>query len=116
LSAFLTHPFLLYASLIVIKSPDEDHAMPSTTKNAIKKNEQSIVDTKIPSFNLIRLPAVKRLTTLSVSQIYRRMEEKTFPKRVLLGPKTAVWLESEVLEWVSQKVADRDSETFRNVT
>lgn len=88
--------------------------MPSTTKNALNKNDQSLFSTTIPSFNLIRLPVVRRLTTLSVSQIYRRMDENTFPRRVLLGPKTAVWLESEILEWVAKRVSERDCELVKN--
>ncbi|HCF2589490.1 TPA: AlpA family phage regulatory protein [Pseudomonas aeruginosa] len=38
------------------------------------------------SAHFIKLPAVRSLTTLSTSEIYRRIAAGTFPKQVLLGP------------------------------
>ena len=90
--------------------------MPSNTNNTCNRNSQKLTDITVPTYNLIRLPQVRRLTTLSVSEIYRRMDAHTFPRRVLLGPKTAVWLESEILEWVAKRVSDRDCESVRKIT
>lgn len=33
-----------------------------------------------------------------------------FPKRIKLGPNSVGWLESEVNEWIEQKVAERDAQ------
>jgi prophage regulatory protein len=54
----------------------------------------------LKSCRLIKLPAVKAITTLSTSEIYRRIAAGTFPRQVLLGPKSSCWLESEVIDWM----------------
>lgn len=55
----------------------------------------------------IKLPAVRELTTLSTSEIYRRISLGAFPKQVTLGPKSAVWIEEEVVAWVEARIAER---------
>jgi predicted DNA-binding transcriptional regulator AlpA len=67
----------------------------------------------------IRLPAVIRITSLSRSSVYARLDSSSasydpaFPRPVKLspGPKGAVaWLESEVNAWQQLKIAERDSD------
>ncbi|MBG4983424.1 AlpA family phage regulatory protein [Pseudomonas aeruginosa] len=58
------------------------------------------------SAHFIKLPAVRSLTTLSTSEIYRRIAAGTFPKQVLLGPKSAVWIEAEVLAWCETRISE----------
>lgn len=53
---------------------------------------------------LIKLPAVKQRTTLSTSEIYRRIEAGTFPAQVRLGAKAVAWLEHEIDTWISEAV------------
>lgn len=53
---------------------------------------------------LIKLPAVKNRTTLSTSEIYRRIEAGTFPAQIKLGAKAVAWLEHEIDEWIEQTV------------
>lgn len=55
---------------------------------------------------LIKLPEVKRRTTLSTSEIYRRLEAGTFPKQVKLGAKAVAWLEHEINAWIDERVAE----------
>lgn len=52
----------------------------------------------------IKLPEVKRRTSLSTSEIYRRLETGTFPAQVRLGAKAVAWLDSEVQAWINQTV------------
>ena len=52
----------------------------------------------------IKLPAVKERTTLSTSELYRRMEVGTFPQQIRLGAKAVAWLECEVNEWIEQTI------------
>lgn len=54
---------------------------------------------------LIKLPAVKERTTLSTSELYRRIEAGTFPKQIKLGAKAVAWLEHEVNEWIEQHIS-----------
>ncbi|MBC2669521.1 AlpA family phage regulatory protein [Novosphingobium piscinae] len=45
---------------------------------------------------LLRLPEVISRVGLGRSAIYQRMSEGRFPKSRSLGPKCAVWVESEI--------------------
>ncbi len=55
----------------------------------------------------IKLPKVKDHTSLSTSEIYRRIAAGTFPIQVVLGPKSVVWVESEILAWCDSLAAQR---------
>ena len=54
---------------------------------------------------LLRLPEVMARVGLKRSSIYQRMSEGRFPKSRSLGPKCAVWVESEIEIW-SRQIAD----------
>lgn len=56
----------------------------------------------------IKLPKVKEYTSLSTSEIYRRIAAGTFPKQVKLGPKSVAFIESEVLAWCDALAAQRE--------
>ena len=54
---------------------------------------------------------VRELTTLSFTQIDRLEDAGKFPKRMRLGnyPNSrVVWLEEEILEWMRERVAERE--------
>lgn len=55
----------------------------------------------------IKLAKVKDYTSLSTSEIYRRIAAGTFPAQVTLGPKSVAWIESEVLAWCDDLAAQR---------
>lgn len=54
----------------------------------------------------IKLPEVRQLVTLSTSEIYRRIAAGTFPRQIMLGPKSAVWIEAEVLTWCDARISE----------
>lgn len=60
---------------------------------------------------LIKLTEVRTLTTLSTSEIYRRIAAGTFPLQVPLGPKSVAWIEAEVLAWCEARIAASRGET-----
>jgi prophage regulatory protein len=55
----------------------------------------------------IKRTEVEKLTTLSTSEIYRRIAAGTFPAQVTLGPKSVAWIEAEVLAWCDSLAAQR---------
>ena len=57
----------------------------------------------------IKLPRVKEYTSLSTSEIYRRIAAGTFPAQITLGPKSVAWLEAEVLAWCDALAAQREA-------
>jgi prophage regulatory protein len=78
----------------------------ATQAHPIRKSEQPTTTGDQP-LRFIKLGAVKTLTTLSTSEIYRRIAAGRFPKQVMLGPKSAVWIEAEVIAWCDSLVALR---------
>ena len=49
---------------------------------------------------LIRRAEVLELTGLSVTSLYRRMSEGTFPKAVRIGPNSVAWKSEDVDAWI----------------
>ena len=59
----------------------------------------------------LRLPAVKQRTGFGRSQIYNLINQGQFPKQIHLGPQSVAWLESEVTEWMKERIRlSRDPE------
>ena len=56
------------------------------------------------SNSILRLPQVKSRVGLSRSSIYLAVSRGKFPAPVPLGERAVGWLESEVDEWVRQKI------------
>ena len=54
----------------------------------------------LPPARLLRLPEVIARVGLRRSAIYQRMSDGRFPKSTSLGPKCAVWLESDIENWI----------------
>lgn len=59
-----------------------------------------------PPRRFIKRQAVEDITGLSCSEIYRRITAGTFPAQVTLGPKSVVWIESEVIAWQDARIAE----------
>ena len=55
-----------------------------------------------------RLPKVKQTAGLGSSRIYELVAEGRFPKPVKLGPRASAWVSTEVLDWVAERIAERD--------
>jgi prophage regulatory protein len=53
---------------------------------------------------ILRLPQVRIRVGLSRSSIYAAIAEGRFPPSIRLGPRSVGWLESEIQDWVLQKV------------
>lgn len=62
---------------------------------------------------LCRAKDVMQLTGLSRSYLYALAADGKFPKSVPLVPggTSRAWVESEVQEWIDQRIADREGES-----
>ncbi|CAI0994162.1 helix-turn-helix transcriptional regulator [Serratia quinivorans] len=60
-----------------------------------------------PRERFIRLPEVLYTTGLSRSTVYEMMTRKQFPAQISLGGKTVAWLESEIENWMAERIANR---------
>ena len=54
--------------------------------------------------SFLRLPKVKQLTGFGRSQIYHLIKQGEFPKQIHIGPKSVAWLDSEVTEWMKERI------------
>lgn len=57
---------------------------------------------------IIRLTEVTYLTGLARSTIYKYLAEGRFPMSVSLGDRSIGFLESEVQEWILDRIKERD--------
>jgi prophage regulatory protein len=55
---------------------------------------------------LLRLPDVESATGLKKSTIYLLMKRGEFVRCVQITPRCVAWPESEVLQWVQQRIAE----------
>ncbi|HCR1218428.1 TPA: AlpA family transcriptional regulator [Pseudomonas aeruginosa] len=57
---------------------------------------------------IIRLKEVMGSTGLARSTVYKYVSEGIFPKPVSLGDRCVGWLESEVHNWILERIEERD--------
>ena len=57
---------------------------------------------------LIKLPAVKRITTFSSATIYRLIDKGEFPKQIKLAERSSAWSIEEIYNWIDQKKDERN--------
>lgn len=48
----------------------------------------------------MRIKEVRERTGLGTTTIYRKIDNGSFPKQIKLGERVAVWLESEINDWI----------------
>jgi prophage regulatory protein len=61
---------------------------------------------------LIRLPQVQLKTGLARATIYLRIAQGTFPNSIPLDGRSVAWIESEVDEWVEQRIRAARGDRF----
>ncbi|WP_281015975.1 AlpA family transcriptional regulator [Minwuia sp. IMCC3077] len=59
---------------------------------------------------LIRRQEVEAMTGLCRSTIYLLMKRDQFPKSIKVGERSVRWDQSEVNNWIDERVAKRDQE------
>lgn len=62
---------------------------------------------------LERLTSVKARTSLSSSEIYRRIALGEFPAPLKIGTRASAWSSAEIDEWIASRIAARDREASR---
>lgn len=62
------------------------------------------------SQSFIRLSEVQRRTGYSKAWIYRLIKEQRFPQCVKIGSRSIAFIESEIEEWINQRIAESRGE------
>ncbi|EAO9965152.1 AlpA family transcriptional regulator [Salmonella enterica] len=60
--------------------------------------------------SLIRLSEVQRRTGYSKAWIYRLMSQRKFPSSVKIGSRAIAFVESEVDDWINQRIEESRQE------
>lgn len=55
---------------------------------------------------LLRLPQVEEMTGYKRASIYRLITAEDFPAPIKIGDRASAWIETEVDEWISRKIAE----------
>lgn len=55
----------------------------------------------------LKLKEIMEKTALSRFAIYRKMNDEEFPQSVSLGDRAVAWVESEVDEWMEERLQTR---------
>lgn len=56
--------------------------------------------------SLIRLPEVQRRVGYGKAWVYKLIAQNCFPKPVKIGTRSIAFIESEVDEWINQRIAE----------
>ena len=62
------------------------------------------------SLKFIRLSEVQRRTGYSKAWLYRLISQKKFPASVKIGSRSIAFIESEIDEWINQRIAESRGE------
>jgi prophage regulatory protein len=57
---------------------------------------------------LLSKKQVREKVVYSIQHITRLEQDGKFPKRIRLGDNRVGWLESEIDDWIAQKILERD--------
>ncbi|MEQ9888226.1 helix-turn-helix transcriptional regulator [Pectobacterium zantedeschiae] len=62
---------------------------------------------------LIRMSETMRRTGYGKAWLYKLISQERFPKPVKIGSRSIAFVESEVNEWIEQRISERDSLSAR---
>lgn len=62
------------------------------------------------SQSLIRFSEVQKRTGYSKPWLYRLMSEQRFPAAIKIGSRSIAFIESEIDEWINQRIAESRGE------
>lgn len=54
---------------------------------------------------ILRFPQVLNRIGLSRSTIYKKISDRQFPQPIPLGDRAVGWLESDIEDWIAERVA-----------
>jgi len=64
---------------------------------------------RILPLKLLRFPVVREMTGLSRSTIWRLERRGEFPKHHRIAPNVVAWVEEDVIGWIEERTAARQS-------
>ena len=65
-----------------------------------------MTSSKNQNHRLIRRKEVQTKTGLGASSIYAMMKQGDFPKPITLSERRVAWIESEIDQWITERIAN----------
>ena len=65
-------------------------------------------------YSILSRKQVQARTGLARSTMYQQIQDGTFPRPIPLGPRAVGWLESEVSNWIAERVRVARSDVESN--
>ncbi len=62
----------------------------------------------ISNISILRCKQVQKMTGLSRSSIYLRIQEGTFPRQINLGARAVGWIQKEIEDWLAVRIELRN--------
>jgi prophage regulatory protein len=62
-----------------------------------------------PNDRVLRWPELKERIGLSRSHVHSLISRGTFPKQIKLGDRASGWLDSEISDWLEQRITESKS-------
>jgi prophage regulatory protein len=69
----------------------------------------NIADQQTSPSRILRLPEVVKRTGLPRASIYQQMAQGSFPKPIALSLRSRGWIESEVKDWIDERIRARST-------
>ena len=66
------------------------------------------------TIKIMKLQEVKKMTSLSVSSIYRLASQGRFPRPIKLSERSSGWLEQEILDFLKERINIRGNLPSKN--
>ena len=79
----------------------------TATQAATNTNQQTTAP------RLIRRSDVQKITGLGASSIYQLQRDNDFPQSIQLSERRVAWIESEVLDWIQNRIDARTASTSK---
>ncbi|MFM0191362.1 AlpA family phage regulatory protein [Paraburkholderia nemoris] len=73
----------------------------------MSKDQTTSKSYEVSQIVVLRRADVERITGLSRSAIYQYVAENKFPRQVKLSARAVGWIESEVQDWLRQRLLER---------
>lgn len=86
------------------------HNDETTSVKQLRENISGRLEVRI-----LRKPEVKEITGLPDSTLYDYIKKGMFPPPIKIGPRSSGWLQSEVLEWVNEKVRNAKNRNMEDL-
>ncbi len=95
----MAEPLPEVGTLIMIMMPSNPEHLP-----AYQHRSPFALANESGAPRFLRLSQVIEMTGVGKTFIYTHMEKGNFPRQIQISPRTVVWLEQDIIDWMEKKI------------